>query len=110
MAVLPSTGTSLESMPARRIAGIVDVMPYFRIGQQLSIEPTVVTESVTKPANKAFDCGHAALNEYLRRYACQNHESGGAKTFVASSSSSSKVAMAAVPEYHRDATETTNTP
>ena len=30
-----------------------------------------------------FDCGVAALNEYLRRYARQNHESGGAKTFVA---------------------------
>lgn len=36
---------------------------------------------------KAFDCGDAALNEYLSRYARQNHESGGAKTFVATSSS-----------------------
>jgi GNAT superfamily N-acetyltransferase len=32
---------------------------------------------------KQFDCGEADLNEYLRRYARQNHESGGAKTFVA---------------------------
>ena len=32
---------------------------------------------------KGFDCGVAALNAYLRRYARQNHESGGAKTFVA---------------------------
>lgn len=31
----------------------------------------------------SFDCGSHALNEYLRRYARQNHESGGAKTFVA---------------------------
>ncbi len=30
-----------------------------------------------------FDCGSPKLNEYLRRYARQNHESGGAKTFVA---------------------------
>jgi GNAT superfamily N-acetyltransferase len=30
-----------------------------------------------------FDCGSSELNEYLRRYARQNHESGGAKTFVA---------------------------
>jgi len=30
-----------------------------------------------------FDCGSPELNEYLRRYARQNHESGGAKTFVA---------------------------
>ena len=36
---------------------------------------------------KAFDCGDAALNEYLGRYARQNHESGNAKTFVAVSSS-----------------------
>jgi len=32
---------------------------------------------------KAFDCGEPALNNYLVRYARQNHESGGAKTFVA---------------------------
>jgi GNAT superfamily N-acetyltransferase len=32
---------------------------------------------------KAFDCGSAQLNEYLDRYARQNHETGGAKTFVA---------------------------
>ncbi len=32
---------------------------------------------------KSFDCGSPALNEYLDRYARQNHESGGAKTFVA---------------------------
>ncbi len=30
-----------------------------------------------------FDCGSPELNEYLRKYARQNHESGGAKTFVA---------------------------
>jgi GNAT superfamily N-acetyltransferase len=32
---------------------------------------------------KAFDCGEPVLNNYLVRYARQNHESGGAKTFVA---------------------------
>jgi GNAT superfamily N-acetyltransferase len=31
---------------------------------------------------KGFDCGSPELNEYLERYARQNHESGGAKTFV----------------------------
>lgn len=30
-----------------------------------------------------FDCGDADLNRYLRKFARQNHESGGAKTFVA---------------------------
>jgi GNAT superfamily N-acetyltransferase len=32
---------------------------------------------------ESFDCGSPALNEYLGRYARQNHASGGAKTFVA---------------------------
>jgi GNAT superfamily N-acetyltransferase len=32
---------------------------------------------------QSFDCGSRDLNEYLERYARQNHESGGAKTFVA---------------------------
>jgi GNAT superfamily N-acetyltransferase len=32
---------------------------------------------------KAFDCGSPELNDYLRRHARQNHESGGSKTFVA---------------------------
>ncbi len=32
---------------------------------------------------KNFDCGAPDLNAYLDRYARQNHESGGAKTFVA---------------------------
>jgi GNAT superfamily N-acetyltransferase len=32
-----------------------------------------------------FDCGSPELNLYLARYARQNHESGGAKTFVAAS-------------------------
>jgi GNAT superfamily N-acetyltransferase len=32
---------------------------------------------------KAFNCGSVELNDYLSRFARQNHESGGAKTFVA---------------------------
>lgn len=40
-------------------------------------------EPIAKHHNrKHFDCGVAALNEYLDRFARQNHESGGAKTFV----------------------------
>jgi GNAT superfamily N-acetyltransferase len=31
----------------------------------------------------AFDCGDADLNTYLQKFARQNHESGGAKTFLA---------------------------
>ena len=32
---------------------------------------------------EAFDCGDAALNEFLQRYARKSHEVGGAKTFLA---------------------------
>jgi len=42
---------------------------------------------------KGFDCGSPALNEYLDRYARQNHESGGAKTFVAVSLAEPKRAL-----------------
>ncbi len=34
----------------------------------------------------AFDCGDTDLNLYLRKFARQNHESGGAKCFVATPS------------------------
>ena len=34
-------------------------------------------------ARKAFDCGEPALNDFLQKFARQNHDSGGAKTFVA---------------------------
>lgn len=41
-------------------------------------------EALTRRHDRAgFDCGVPALNDYLQRYARQNHESGGAKTFVA---------------------------
>jgi GNAT superfamily N-acetyltransferase len=41
-------------------------------------------EPVSKRHDReAFDCGETALNEFLRRYARQSHEMGGAKTFLA---------------------------
>ena len=41
-------------------------------------------EAIARTHNrKKFDCGSAELNEYLQKYARQNHQSGGAKTFVA---------------------------
>jgi GNAT superfamily N-acetyltransferase len=41
-------------------------------------------EPISKAHNReAFDCGDAALNEFLQRYARKSHESGGAKTFLA---------------------------
>jgi GNAT superfamily N-acetyltransferase len=36
-----------------------------------------------KHDREAFDCGEAALNEFLRRHARKSHELGAAKTFVA---------------------------
>jgi GNAT superfamily N-acetyltransferase len=41
---------------------------------------------LAKPHDRAaFDCGDADLNIYLQRYARQNHDSGGAKCFIAAS-------------------------
>jgi GNAT superfamily N-acetyltransferase len=41
-------------------------------------------EPIAKHHNReAFDCGDAALNDFLRRHARQTHEQGGAKTFLA---------------------------
>lgn len=37
----------------------------------------------------AFDCGYPILNDYLKKYARQNHLKGIAKTFIAISSSKS---------------------
>jgi GNAT superfamily N-acetyltransferase len=57
--------------------------------------PVVVVPGVIDPSEwregpitrrhdrKSFDCGSPELNEYLDRYARQNHETGGAKSFVA---------------------------
>ncbi len=43
-----------------------------------------------KHSRDAFDCGEAALNEFLRRYARKSHDLGGAKTFLAVDDSDSK--------------------
>ena len=41
-------------------------------------------EAITKQHNRdAFDCGIRELNDYLKKFARQNHESGGAKTILA---------------------------
>lgn len=41
-------------------------------------------EPIAKQHDRAtFDCGDADLNRFLQRYARQSHESGGAKTFIA---------------------------
>ena len=36
-----------------------------------------------KHDREAFDCGEAALDEFLRHHARKSHEAGGAKTFLA---------------------------
>jgi GNAT superfamily N-acetyltransferase len=41
-------------------------------------------EAISKTHHRqAFDCGDAALNEFLQRYARKSHELGAAKTFLA---------------------------
>lgn len=37
-----------------------------------------------------FDCGEAALNQFLKRHARQSHQKGGAKTFLAVADSDSQ--------------------
>lgn len=50
----------------------------------MSRSPRWREAALTRRHDRAgFDCGVPALNDYLQRYARQNHESGGAKTFVA---------------------------
>jgi GNAT superfamily N-acetyltransferase len=41
-------------------------------------------EAITRKHDRsAFDCGDAAMNDFLRRTARQSHDQGGAKTFLA---------------------------
>lgn len=41
-------------------------------------------EPVSKSHDRAgFDCGDEAMNTFFRRYARQNHEAGGSRTFLA---------------------------
>lgn len=50
----------------------------------MSDEVPWIEEPIARRHNrKEFDCGSSELNEYLALYARQNHESGGAKSFVA---------------------------
>ena len=46
-----------------------------------------------KHGRDAFDCGEAALNEFLRRYARKSHEAGGAKTFLAIDDADNKTVL-----------------
>jgi GNAT superfamily N-acetyltransferase len=46
-----------------------------------------------KHDRSAFDCGDEALNEFLRRYARQSHERGGAKTFLAIADADNKTIL-----------------
>lgn len=55
---------------------------------------------------EVFDCGDSDLNTYLKKFARQNHESGGAKTFVAIDDANGRVLgfyslAPAVAEYER---------
>jgi len=51
-------------------------------------------EPISKSHDReSFDCGEAALNEFLRRYARKSHEQGGAKTFLAIDDSDGKTVL-----------------
>jgi len=42
---------------------------------------------------KSFDCGDPSMNDFLQRYACQSHESGAAKTFLAIDNADNKTIL-----------------
>ena len=51
-------------------------------------------EPISKAHDReSFDCGDAALNDFLRRYARKSHERGGAKTFLAVNSDDGKTIL-----------------
>ena len=51
-------------------------------------------EAISRSQDRAhFDCGDDALNDFLRKHARQNHQSGGAKTFVAVSDADSRTIL-----------------
>ena len=47
------------------------------------VSPLVEAPIAVHHDRKSFDCGNKDLNQYLQRYARQNHDLGGAKCFVA---------------------------
>jgi GNAT superfamily N-acetyltransferase len=50
-------------------------------------------EAINKSHNRSeFDCGDGDLNEFLLRHARQNHDKGGAKTYLAINDSTQKIA------------------
>lgn len=49
----------------------------------MSVPPWHEEPIAKKHDRKSFDCGDIAMNDFLRRYARQSHESGAAKTFFA---------------------------
>jgi len=49
-------------------------------------------EAIEKRHDRAaFDCGDGELNRFLVRHACQSHEKGGAKTFLAVADGGSRI-------------------
>jgi GNAT superfamily N-acetyltransferase len=51
-------------------------------------------EPISKKHDRAsFDCGEAALNEFLQRHARQSHDLGGAKTFLAIADTDNKTIL-----------------
>jgi GNAT superfamily N-acetyltransferase len=46
-----------------------------------------------KHDRNAFDCGDAAMNSFLRRYARQSHDLGAAKTFLATDAADNKTIL-----------------
>ena len=83
---LSERDSSARSRAARKSAGGSGPSRARRKGRLHAAMTALAWEEValTKEHERAaFDCGDADLDLYLQRYARQNHESGGAKCFVA---------------------------
>ena len=56
--------------------------------------PAWQEEAIRKTHDRrAFDCGEAALNEFLRHHARKSHDMGGAKTFLAIANADGKTIL-----------------
>lgn len=58
----------------------------------MALRPPRPMEASDLPRTQSFDCGVAALNQWLLRFAWQNHNSGGARVYVSIDDEADRVA------------------
>ncbi|HLX36570.1 MAG TPA: GNAT family N-acetyltransferase [Candidatus Binataceae bacterium] len=58
----------------------------------MALKPPRTMEAGDLQRARSFDCGVVALNEWLRRFAWQNHNSGGARVYLSIDDDQDRVA------------------